>query len=111
MGSAILSVSRVKLGLHVQLPARMEMVLQTRSNFQHRRLTVANPELRTKKELTLLITNDNHTEQRISRKACVAWALLHRILPQEESAVHHGSRLDLPRLLKSRGESCGSWTS
>ena len=40
-----LGASRVNLGLHVQLPAGTKIVLQTRSNFQRRGLTVANPEL------------------------------------------------------------------
>ena len=55
-----LGASRVHLGLHVQLPAGTEIVLQIRIN----------------QELTMLITNDSHTEQRISRGACLAQAIL-----------------------------------
>ena len=61
-----LGASRVNLGLHIQLPARTEIVLQTRTNFQRRGLTVANLELQTNKKLTMLITNASHTKQRIS---------------------------------------------
>ena len=89
----------MNLGLHIQLPAKTEIVLQTRQNFQRRGLTVTNPQLRANRELTMLITNHSHTEQRVSRGACVARAVLHHAVPQEESAAHHGSRPDVPRSL------------
>ena len=88
------------MGLHIHLPAKMEIVLQTRQNFQHRGPTVTTPHLRANRELTMLITNYSHTEQRESRGACVTRAVLHHAVPQEESAANHGSRPDVPRSLK-----------
>ncbi len=79
-----LGASRVSLGLRVQLPAETELVLQTRQNFQRRGLAVANPRLEANRELTMLISNHSQTEQRVSRGACIARAVLHRAVPQED---------------------------
>ena len=92
-----LGASRVSLGLHVQLPAETEIVLQTRPNFQRRGLAVANPQLGTNRELTMLISNHSQTEQRVSRGACVARAVLHRAVPQEEPVLRR-HRLSYPQV-------------
>ena len=100
-----LGASRVSLGLRVQLPAETEIVLQTRPNFQRRGLAVANPQLGANRELTMLISNHSQTEQRVSRGACIARAVLHRAVPQGEAAVSHGSRpggSEAPQPLKGR---------
>ncbi len=78
-----LGAFRVPLGLHVQLPAWTKIVLQTRANFQRRRLTVTNPALGPNQELTMLVTNASHTKQRVSRGACVARARLHHSTPKD----------------------------
>ena len=83
-----LGASRVSLGLRVQLPAETELVLQTRQNFQRRGLAVANPRLEANRELTMLISNHSQTEQRVSRGACIARAVLHRAVPQEEPVLN-----------------------
>ena len=92
-----LGASRVSLGLRVQLPAETELVLQTRQNFQRRGLAVANPRLEANRELTMLISNHSQTEQRVSRGACIARAVLHRAVPQEE-AVLRRHRLPYPQV-------------
>ena len=73
-----LGASRVTVGLHVQLPEKMELVLQTRANFQRRGLTVTNPEMSQRHEMTVLITNDSQTEQRISKGACLVRGVLRK---------------------------------
>ena len=92
-----LGTTRICLGLRVQLPAETELILQTRQNFQRRGLAVANPRLEANQELTMLITNHSQTEQRVSRGACVARAVLHRAVPQE-LPVRRMSRLSYPQV-------------
>jgi dUTPase len=77
-----LGASRIPVGLHVQLPERTELVLQTRTNFQRRGLTVTNPKMTERHELTILITNDSQMEQRISRGACLVRGVLRKAQPQ-----------------------------
>ena len=77
-----LGASRIPVGLHVQLPSQTELVLQTKANFQRRGLTVTNPEMTSRHELTVLITNDSQMEQKISRGACLVRGILRRAQTQ-----------------------------
>ncbi len=81
-----LGAIRMALSLRVTLSTGAELVLQTRANFQRRGLNVTNPGLGAGHELTMLVTNASHTEQQVSRGACVARASLHRSSLQETGA-------------------------
>ncbi len=100
-----LGATRVALGLHVILPTSTEIVLQTRANLQRRGLTVTNPGLGSVHELTMLVTNASHTEQRVSRGACVARASLYCFSIQMTSTpAYYRSPSAVPRACTCQGE-------
>ncbi len=65
----------------------------------HRWLMVTNPEIRPSRELTMLVTNASHTQQQVSKGACVARASLHHSSPQETRIpAYHRSPSDAPQV-------------